>query len=224
MDLYLLPCSSILRKLQTALTRRLHPESHILYLAHMKNGCLLIAILFLTSCGGRTIDAKLARNLIVDTSQEVFEKGDVEVVNVRQMSGTEAIAETTLKTAIRYEKVEDEWVIREVRMGHGQWERVSNLMEALEAVKIEETRKMLDRIAEAVLKYQEINGSMPVFEDYISLSDLLSPKYLTPLIRLDAWRRPLGAERSDANTIRVWSCGPDGKEGTGDDIRKTISP
>jgi hypothetical protein len=211
-------------QLATAFTGRLHTESQILYLAPMKNGYLLITILFLTACGGRTIDAKLARNLIVDIPQEVFEKEDVEVVNVQQVGRTEAIAETRLKTAIRYEKVGDEWVIREVRMGHGQWEKVGNLMQALETVKIEETRKKLERIAEAVLRYREINGSMPVFKDYISLSDLLSPKYLTPLIRLDAWRKPLGAEHSDANTIQVWSSGSDGKEGTDDDIRKTISP
>ena len=189
----------------------------------MKNGYLLIIILFLTACGGHKIDAKLARNLIVEIPQEVFEKEDVEVVNVTQVGRTEAIAETRLKTAIRYEKVGNEWVIREVRMGHGQWEKVSNLMQALDTVKIEETRKMLDRIEQAVLEYHETNGSMPVFEDYVSLSDLLSPKYLTPLIRLDAWRRPLRAERSDADTIRVWSSGPDTKEGTDDDIRKTIS-
>jgi len=190
----------------------------------MRNGYLLIAILFLTSCGGRTMNAKLARDLVTDTPPEIFEKEDVEVVNVRQVTRTEAIAETRLKTAIRYEKVGDEWVIREVRIGHGQWEKVSNLVQALETVKVEETRKMLDRIAEAVSRYREANNSLPVFDDYISLSDLLSPKYLTPLIRLDAWRRPLGAERSDAKAIMVWSAGPDGKDGTGDDIRKTISP
>jgi hypothetical protein len=82
---------------------------------------------------------------------------------------------------------------------------------------------MLEQIAEAVLKYKNANNSLPVFRDYISLSDLLSPKYLTPLIRLDAWGRPLGAERSDGNTIVVWSAGPDGKHGTVDDIRETIS-
>ncbi len=195
----------------------------------MRKGYLLITVLFLTSlfqtsCGGGGINAKHARNLIVDMPQEVFEKEDVEVVNVRQITRTEAIAEIRLKTAIRYEKIGDEWVIREVRLGHGQWEQVSSLLQALETVKAEETRKMLDRIADAVLKFRETNNSLPVFSDYIGLSDLLSPKYLTPLIRLDAWRRPLGAERSTANTIRVWSAGSDGKEGTEDDIRKTIFP
>lgn len=199
----------------------------------MRNEHLLIAVLFmasliqaalfLTSCGGGGINAKHARNLIVDMPQEVFEKEDVEILKVQQVTRTEAIAETRFKTAIRYEKVGDEWVIREVRLGHGQWEQASSLLQALETVKAEETRKMLDRIAEAVLHYQQTNSSLPVFNDYIGLSDLLSPKYLTPLIRLDAWRRPLGAERSSANTIHVWSAGSDGKEGTEDDLRKTIT-
>ncbi len=81
---------------------------------------------------------------------------------------------------------------------------------------------MLDRIADAVRKYREATGSMPSFKDYIALSDLLSPKYLTPLVRLDAWRRPLAAERMDANTIRLVSAGPDGKFGTEDDLRLIV--
>jgi hypothetical protein len=183
---------------------------------------LFQAVLFQTACSGGGINAKHARNLIVDMPQADFEKEDIEVVNVRQVTRTNAIAETRLKTAIGYEKVGDKWVIREVRLGHGQWEQVSSLLQALETVKAEETRKILDRIAEAVLNYRETNNDLPAFSDYIGLSDLLSPKYLTPLIRLDAWRRPLGAERSSANTIHVWSAGSDGKEGTEDDIRKTI--
>ena len=156
--------------------------------------------------------------------QEVLEKEDVEVVKITHVGGTEAIAETQLKTAFRFEKVGDEWIVREVRIGHGQWAKISNLSQALEAVRIEETRSMLERIAEAILKYQKANDSLPVFEDYISLSDLLSPNYLTPLIRLDSWRRPLGAELTDGNTIIVWSAGSDGKHGTGDDIRRAIPP
>jgi hypothetical protein len=160
----------------------------------------------------------------VDLPREVLEKEDVEIIKMTHVGRTEAIAETRLKTAFRFEKVGDEWVIREVRIGHGQWAKIDSLTKALEGVKIEETRNMLGQIAEAVLKYRSASGSMPVFDDYISLSDLLSPTYLTPLIRLDAWRNPLAAERPEADTVVVWSAGPDGKHGTGDDIRRTITP
>ena len=155
--------------------------------------------------------------------QSALEKEDVEVVKVTQISGAEAIAETQLKTAFRLEKVKGTWIVREVRLGHGQWEKVSNLAAALEAVKTDETRKMLDQVAEAIRKYRESTGNLPVFKDYIALSDQLSPQYLTPLIRLDSWRQPLEAERPNAKTILLRSAGPDGKFGTADDIRTTVT-
>jgi hypothetical protein len=124
--------------------------------------------------------------------------------------------------AFRLEKVRGVWVVREVRLGHGQWEKVGNLVQALEKVKSEETSEMLSRVAEAILKYRKENGTLPVFMDYIGLSDVLSPKYMTPLIRLDAWRRPLGAERAGADSILLRSAGTDGQFGTDDDIRRTV--
>jgi hypothetical protein len=98
------------------------------------------------------------------------------------------------------------------------------LLQTLETVKTAETKEMLERIAEAIRKYQAANGSLPPFTDYVSLSDVLSPTFLTPLIRLDSWRQPLAAERRDSNSIVIQSAGPDGKHGTQDDIRRTFPP
>jgi len=163
----------------------------------------------------------LARDLIIQLPREALEKEDVEVLKVIQVSGSEAIAETALKTAFRLEKVRGNWVVREIRIGHGQWEKVSNLLQTLEEVKAIETHEMLDRIADAIRKFREATGVLPEFRDYIGLSDQLSPKYLTPLIRLDAWRRPLWAERTGSASITLRSLGPDGRYGTGDDISRT---
>ncbi len=188
----------------------------------MKIAYLLIASLLFAGCAGKRITSNHARDVIVGKPQDVLEKEDVEIVKVSQASGSEAVVETRLKTAFRLEKVQGQWIVKDVRLGHDQWETVANLLQTLETVRIEETRKMLDRIADAVRKYREATGSMPSFKDYIALSDLLSPKYLTPLVRLDAWRRPLAAERMDANTIRLVSAGPDGKFGTEDDLRLIV--
>ncbi len=180
--------------------------------------------LLLTSCGGRKISADLARDLITAVPPEALEKEDVDVEKISQIGGSEAIAQTRVKAAFRLEKIKNEWIVREVRIGHGQWEKVDNLSQALEKVKIEETRGMLQRIAEAAMRYKEITGKLPAFEDYVSLSDRLSPQYLTPLIRLDSWRRPLRAASVDSAAIRLWSTGPDGQDGTSDDIVKIIAP
>jgi len=182
----------------------------------------LVAALLFTSCGGRKISAGLAIDAITGIPEESFKKKDVDVLNVIQTNKSEAIVETKLRTAFRLEKVKNKWVVREVRIGRGQWEKVGNLERALEMIRIDETRKMLDQIAEAILKYRESKGALPVFNDYVSLSDVLSPAYLKPLIRLDAWRNPLEAFREESNAILLKSAGPDSKFGTSDDITKTI--
>jgi len=174
-------------------------------------------------CGGRKIRADLARDLITTVPPEALEKEDVDVGKITQIGGSEAIAQAKVNAAFRLEKVKNEWMVREVRIGHAQWEKVDSLLQALETVKIEETQNMLQRVAEAAKKYKESTGKLPAFENYISLSDQLSPQYLTSLIRLDSWRRPLRAASVDDNTIRIWSAGPDGKDGTGDDIARIIA-
>ncbi len=190
----------------------------------MRNRYLVLILFgFLASCGGRKLSGDKARDLIIHLPQEALQKEDIEVVNIRQVGGSEAVLETRLKTAFRLEKDGDEWVVRDVRVGNGQWEKVKNLQQALTAVRIEETRDMLDRIIGAIRKYRETNGSLPACKDYVALSDLLSPAFLTPLIRLDAWRQPLAAAARN-NSITVWSAGPDGKHGTADDIRGAFPP
>lgn len=184
---------------------------------------LIALLLFGAACGGRSMNKHLARDLIVEFPRDTFEKKDIDVLSITQISGSEAIAETTLKTAFRLEKDHGVWVIREIRLGHGQWEKVDSFVKTLENVKSAETGEMLDRIVAALTKYLEQNGKLPVFQDYIALSDLLSPLYLTPLIRLDAWRRPFGAERTESGSIVVRSAGSDGKFGTSDDIFRTFS-
>jgi hypothetical protein len=189
----------------------------------MRSEYLLIAALILTACGGRKISADIAADAITGMPGESFAKKDVEVAAVHQMIGS-AIVETKLHAAFRLEKIQGKWVVQEVRLGHGQWEKIGNFEEALKMVRTEETRKMLDRVAEAILKYRESKGLLPVFKDYVSLSDILSPAYLDPLIRLDAWRRPLEALPQDSKGILLHSAGPDGKFGTADDISKAVSP
>jgi len=183
---------------------------------------ILVSVLLLTACGGRSMNKYLARDLIMEIPEVTLQKNDLEVVNITQVNGSEAIVETTLKAAFRLEKHRGVWVVREVRLGHGQWEKVDNFVRALDEVKSAQTREMLGRIAEAIGKYQESNGALPAFKDYVSLSDALSPNYLTPLIRLDAWRRPLQAERTGPDSVVIRSAGPDGKFGTMDDIIRTF--
>lgn len=188
----------------------------------MKKIILLAIVLLLPACGGHKINNRLARSLISDNSQEALHESDIEVLSVTQTSSSEAVVDAKLQTAFRLEKKGNKWIVQETRFGHGQWEKMRNLEQALTRIKIEETQIILDRISEAIIRYKRSNAKAPDFKDFISLSDLLSPQYLTPVIRLDAWRRPLEAMPSEAHAILLRSAGPDGTIGTQDDISRII--
>ncbi len=183
--------------------------------------CVYLSTLLLIGCGGRSLNKNAVRSLIANSPVANFDKEDVYVESVTQISPNEALVEASLKGAFRLEKVNGEWVIREVRLGDRPWEKLDDLLAALQTVKTAETRKMLERIAAAIEQYRLKNGALPTFKDYVTLSDRLNPDYLTPLIRLDAWRQPLAAYLVGTNTIRLVSAGPDGKFGTPDDIELT---
>jgi hypothetical protein len=186
---------------------------------------LLIPCLFLLAgCGGHRFSVDDARKAIAAQPQDVLEKEDVDVLYVTQTGKGSAVAETRVKTAFLLRKENDQWIVKEVRIGNGQWEKIEDLAEALNRVKTEETRTYLGRIADSVRQYYKDTGKMPQFEDYIALSDTLAPKYLEPLIRLDSWRMPLRAETLKSNAIIVVSAGPDGRFSTDDDISTTIEP
>jgi hypothetical protein len=176
--------------------------------------------MFLTACGGRNISNGVVQNLIANLPDEAINKDDVSIESVTQ-NGNSAIVQVNVRTAFRLEKVKNDWIIREIRLGDDQWQSLDELREALNRIKIEETRSLLDQVVAAIDKFVAKNGALPQFRDYISLTDALTPEHLTPLIRLDAWRRSFIVEMIGPDTIRLASAGPDGKFGTGDDIDAT---
>ena len=182
-------------------------------------GALLgTAFLITNGCGGRAINKKLARDVIVQSPVEALARDDVEVLAVTQVGSGTAVVTTNLRAAFRIEKAGGEWVVREVRLGNGQWEKIDAVLLALQRIKIEETKQLLERIGSAIEAYRQKNGQIPTFQDYVQLSDALYPAFLSPLVRLDAWNRPLAATQVSPGGIRLVSAGPDGKMGTRDDI------
>ncbi len=180
-------------------------------------GLLSLALLS-NGCGGRAINKKLARDVIVGSPAAVLAKNDIDVVSVTEVGSREAVVETYVHTAFRLERVGHDWVIREVKVGQGQWERLDDLVRTLQQVKIEETHRLLEKIAAAIEAFEQKNGRVPEFQNYVELSDALYPVFLSPLVRDDAWKRPLYAFRTSPNAVRLLSAGPDGKPGTPDDI------
>jgi hypothetical protein len=159
-----------------------------------------------------------AQDLMTNMPGNVLRKEDIQIESVSQMGQQSAIVETRLHAAIRFEKVGGRWEPREFRLGHGQWENIESLVSALNMIREDETKRRLGKVADAIVKYCAKNGRLPPFRDFVSLSDALNPVYMTPLIRLDAWDRPLYAELLSAGVVRLYSAGADGQPGTKDDV------
>jgi hypothetical protein len=77
----------------------------------------------------------------------------------------------------------------------------------------------LQRIAEALEKYRAERGAYIVSDSHAALIDHLSPKYLHEVIRVDPWHHPY-KYAGQRDTFTLSSTGPDGKEGTADDIAR----
>jgi hypothetical protein len=172
----------------------------------------------LTACGGRMLNKNMAQDLVAGLPGDILNREDVYVEAVNMTDSRNAVIQTRLNAAFRFQRVGARWIPREVRLGNSQWESIENLVEALQRVKRDQTQTLLNTIAESIGRYCLKNGGLPPFGDYISLSDVLVPDYLTPLIRLDAWQHPLSAVRLSVNSVKLISAGPDGKLGSGDDI------
>ncbi|NWG13086.1 MAG: hypothetical protein HXY20_06075 [Acidobacteria bacterium] len=179
---------------------------------------LIFLALLAGGCGGRTVTKGAAQKLLVSFPSGILDKESVKILSVSQISARDAIVETDVRAAFKLERVRGEWVVSEVRIGNEEWAKIDDLAEALTRVRVEQTRRLLHEIADSLGRYRELHGQLPVFHDYTGLSDTLSPRFQSPAVRLDAWRRPFAASRLDETTVRLISGGPDRKMGSADDI------
>ncbi len=141
----------------------------------------------------------------------------VEIVDVKE-SGDFAIAELKVSTAVKLKKEKGRWLIDEVRLGDRQWEKAATILAALESRRSDETRQLLSELAGGVGAYRALQGRVPPAQDFESLVDLLTPRYMDHVIRLDSWSRPFAYQALSEQTFDLRSAGPDGLFETADDI------
>ena len=74
------------------------------------------------------------------------------------------------------------------------------------------------KLAIGIESYRQRNGASPNATDIVGLTNILHPTYMTDLIRLDAWGRPIRYEVV-GTSFRLVSDGADGVRGTPDDLQ-----
>jgi len=142
---------------------------------------------------------------------------DVRIKNI-SASGGDAIVQAQFNATFRLTTdKEGKWQAVEVRTGDRRWESIELIQTAIAKEKTLRTTAELRTVATALEAYHRDGGAYVTAETGSALMDNLAPRYLTSVIRLDAWSREL-AYKGTAASYRLASLGADGKPGTGDDI------
>ena len=165
----------------------------------------------------RELGAREAREKIAQTLG--FDKPDnVHIKNISRGMGGDTIVEAQFEAAFRFTTdKEGKWQAIEVRAGDRKWESIELIQTALRKEKALRTGADLRTIATALEAYRRESGSYVQADNGSALIDHLAPRYLTSIIRLDAWSHELNYKGS-ANGYRLLSLGADGKPDTDDDI------
>ena len=109
------------------------------------------------------------------------------------------------------------WQVTSIKSGNRDWVDVRGLSDAVDQLKRSTATNEMSMIAQALDKYRQDRGFYVVSDKASVLIDHLSPRYLTPIIRLDPWHRPYEYDGQQTQ-YSLRSLGPDGKPNTGDDI------
>jgi type II secretion system (T2SS) protein G len=162
--------------------------------------------------GAREAREKIAQALGLDKPDKIHIK------NISRGMGDDAIVEAQFEAAFRFTADnQGKWQAVEVRAGDRRWESIELIHTALRKEKALRTGADLRTIATALEAYRRDRGSYVQADSGSTLIDNLAPRYLSSIIRLDAWSHELNYNGS-GDAYRLMSMGPDGKPGTDDDI------
>jgi hypothetical protein len=142
-----------------------------------------------------------------------------DAVRVKEITpfGNSAVVVAQVETAFRLVNENDKWRVAEIRTGDRRWEDVDALVRALNVEKTSRVRAELETIATALESFKRERGFYVESTSEAKLIDLLSPRYLARVIRIDPWHAPYEYEGTRTSYV-LRSNGPDGKANTSDDI------
>ena len=141
-------------------------------------------------------------------------------LTVKQLSlmGSSAVAEVTVAAAFSLSRdARGRWRVAEVTAGGESAGDLAAVWLAADARKAERARADLAALASALEAFRRERGFYVVARDSVALLDHLSPRYAERIVRLDPWHNPYRYEGNTAS-YTLASDGPDGKQGTPDDI------
>jgi predicted xylose isomerase-like sugar epimerase len=181
---------------------------------------LLVGCLALCACTGARLSHDEARKKIAEIGRSNLVPAAIEIRRIVSQTDKQAIAEATITLAFQFKRDNPnaEWRIDAVRLGDREWISLDELLSGINEGRKRTTTDSMEKLADAVKKFRAANGSLPDARDIVGLTDILSPRYMSELVREDGWGRPIFYEVTGPAAFRLTSDGPDGRFGTSDDI------
>jgi len=141
-------------------------------------------------------------------------------LTIKQLSlmGSTAVAEVAVASVFNVSKdARGKWRVTGVEVGGEEARDLEALWLTVNARKAARAREDLAEMREALEAFRRERGFYVVGEDAVVLLDHLSPRYAKRIIRLDPWHNPYRYGGTTA-AYTLGSDGPDGKQGTADDV------
>ncbi|MDT7688348.1 MAG: Type secretion system protein [Acidobacteriota bacterium] len=146
-------------------------------------------------------------------------------LTIKQLSlmGSSAVAEVVVEAAFSLSKDErGRWQVAEIDFGGGKVTDLESLWHSVNSRKAERARADLAALVEALDAFRHERGFYVEARDSATLVDHLSPRYTKRIIRIDPWHNPYRYVGTPAS-YTLGSDGPDGKQGTADDVTLSSS-
>jgi hypothetical protein len=141
-------------------------------------------------------------------------------LTIRQLSlmGSSAVAEVEVEGVFTLAKdARGRWRATGFEVGGETIADLGALWQSVDARKAARAREDLAEMREALEAFRRERGFYVVGEDSAVLQDHLSPRYAGRVIRIDPWHNPYRYAGTQAS-YTLASDGPDGKQGTADDV------
>ena len=218
----MLPCETALCYYRLKLIRSYEPraEPEGIIMKSMPRalvmGALAISLIWVAAFASE-LRSRDARKAIAQALG--FDKVDpVRVKSMGTPTGGDAVVEATIEAGFHLKQQKNgDWAAVEFRTGDRRWESIELIKTAIQKEKSLRTTADLRTIATALEAFKRERGQYVTAESSAALIDLLAPRYLPLVIRIDAWSNEF-EYKGTTSQYRLASRGPDGKPGTGDEI------
>lgn len=165
---------------------------------------------------GRDLGAREARDAIAKILGR--SRDEVRIKSIAPgLVGDDAVVTAQMDVAFQMTRRDGEWQIASVRLSDGRWENVDLLLRALDVEKERRAEVDLRALAEGLEEYRRARGFYPDAVSVADLVDKITPTFTPQVIRIDPWNRPYYYQLGP-DGYRLGSPGPDGLEGTPDDV------